>query len=116
MRLWGGALMGNLWFRLYSEFSDDPKVQMLPESMQRRLIMLFCSKCKQETLQEQQRAFHWRITMAELVETKALFVECGFIDEKWNLLNWNKRQFISDSSTDRVRRYRERNETLQKQD
>lgn len=42
----------------------------------------------------------------------------GFIDEKWILLNWNKRQFLSDSSTERVRRHRgglKQDETLQKQ-
>lgn len=108
--------MANPWFRLYSEFADDPKVQMMPESMQRRLIMLMCSKCKDETLHETQRAFHWRITLAELAETKALFIENGFIDESWNPINWNKRQFLSDSSTDRVRRHRQalkQDETLQ---
>ena len=35
------------------------------------------------------------------------------MDENWQPINWNKRQFISDSSTDRVRRFREKksNET-----
>jgi hypothetical protein len=109
----------NPWFRLYSEFSDDPKVQMLPEAMQRRLVMLFCSRCKGETLQETQRAFHWRISMAELQETKACFIEQGFMDDKWNVINWNLRQFLSDSSTDRVRKHRaalKQDETLQKRD
>lgn len=111
--------MANPWFRLYSEFEDDPKVQMMPEAMQRRLIMLMCSRCKDETLRETQRAFKWRISAEELAETKALFIENGFIDKDWNLLNWNRRQFISDSSTDRVRRYREgkkQDETLHETD
>lgn len=111
--------MPNPWFRLYHEFADDPKVQMMPEQMQRRLIMLFCSKCKDETLHETERAFHWRITETELAETKAVFLQKGFIDEHWNLLNWNSRQFLSDSATDRVRRFRQRkkqDETLQKRD
>jgi hypothetical protein len=99
--------MANTWFRMYAEFADDPEVQMMPEAMQRRLTMLFCERCKEETLRETARAFHWRITEQELAETKALFLEKGFIDEGWNLLNWNKRQFLSDSSTDRVRRHRE---------
>jgi hypothetical protein len=43
--------------------------------------------------------------------TKVLFVQQGFIDERWNLLHWSKRQFLSDSSTDRTRRYRERART-----
>lgn len=99
--------MANPWFRMYSEFSDDPKVQMMPEAMQRRLVMLFCSKCKGETLHETEIAFHWRISETELAETKSLFLQKEFIDEGWNLLNWNKRQFLSDSSTDRVRRHRQ---------
>lgn len=108
--------MANPWFRLYSEFADDPKVQMMSEAMQRRLTMLMCSRCKGETLRETELAFHWRISAAELEGTKAVFLENGFIDEKWNLLNWNRRQFISDSSTERVRRFREgkkQDETLQ---
>src|ERR1700676_2796674 len=98
--------MPNPWFRLYSEFADDPKVQMMPEPMQRRLVMLMCSHCKNETLHETHRAFHWRITPAELAETKALFIENGFIDDTWTLLNWSKRQYVSDSSTERVARHR----------
>ena len=111
--------MPNPWFRLYSEFAVDPKVQMLSEALQRRLVMLFCERCKCETLQETERAFHWRITIEELQKTKQVFVEKEFIDEEWNLTNWNKRQFLSDSSTDRVRRYRQglkQDETLLKQD
>jgi hypothetical protein len=68
--------------------------------------MLFCSKCRGEKLQDAERAFHWRISDAELAATKALFLEKGFIEGDWELVNWNRRQFISDSSTDRVRKYR----------
>lgn len=97
--------MPNSWFRLYSEFSHDPKVQMMSEAMQRRLVMIFCMRCS-ETLQERSIAFHLRISEEELQETKKIFIANGFIDEDWNLLNWRKRQFISDSSTDRVRKFR----------
>jgi hypothetical protein len=100
--------MANLWFRLYSEFEDDPKVQMMSEPMQRRLIMLMCRRCKGETLHETQMAFHWRISEREVAETKATFMLIGFIDSDWNLINWNRRQFISDSSTDRTRQHRQR--------
>jgi hypothetical protein len=99
--------MGNAWFRFYHEWDSDPKVQSMSEPMQRRLAMLFCSRCREETLHETDRAFHWRISPEELAETKALFLEKGFIDENWNLFNWNRRQFLSDSSTERVRRYRQ---------
>jgi hypothetical protein len=77
--------------------------------------MLFCSRCRHEKLTDQDRAFHWRISSLELADTKKAFLEKGFIDDNWDLLNWNRRQFISDSSTERVRRYRQglkRDETL----
>jgi hypothetical protein len=103
----------NPWFRMYSEIADDPKVQMMPEAMQRRLVMLMCLKCKGRLgkLSDMEIAFELRIPFPEASETKVLFLTQGFIDEKWDLVNWNKRQFISDSSTDRTRRYRERHET-----
>ena len=105
--------MANAWFRLYAEFEDDPKVRCLPEQMQIRLIWLFCERCKGVTISERHRTFHWRCSDAELANTKREFMAAGFIDEHWNLLNWNKRQFLSDSSTDRTRRYRERHRTSQ---
>lgn len=38
----------------------------------------------------------------------------GFIENDWSIPNWNKRQYVSDSSTQRVRKYRENR--AQKQD
>lgn len=115
--------MANPWFRLYSEFAHDPKIQMLSEAMQRRYVMLMCLRCSEvlETLHETEIAFQLRLTDAELQETKQLFVSKNFIDKHWNLLNWDKRQFVSDSSTMRVAKHRQKkkqesngNETLQK--
>jgi hypothetical protein len=109
--------MANPWFRLYSEFSSDPKIQSMSEPMQRRLVMLFCLRCGNvlETLQENEIVFALGISEEEWKETKELFVsKCfiRFIKGKCNITNWNKRQFISDSSTDRVRKYRANKETL----
>ncbi|WP_211261954.1 hypothetical protein [Stenotrophomonas humi] len=95
---------------MYSEFATDPKVQMLPEAMQRRLVMLFCMRCGDVTvtLGDAEIAFHLRISDTDLAETKALFIAKGFIDSKWNIKNWEKRQFSSDSSAARTRAYRDR--------
>ena len=103
--------MANPWFRLYSEFATDPKVQTMSEAMQRRLIMVMCLRCSNElgTLHETDMAFHMRITEAELAETKALFISKNFVTSTWRLKNWDKRQFASDSSTARVRKHREKN-------
>jgi hypothetical protein len=115
--------MANPWFRLYSEFAHDPKIQMLSEAMQRRYVMLMCLRCSEvlETLHETEIAFQLRLSTEELEETKQLFISKNFMDEQWNLLNWDKRQFVSDSSTMRVAKHRNKKkqvsnvvETLQK--
>lgn len=115
--------MANPWFRLYSEFAHDPKVQMLSEAMQRRYVMLLCLRCSEvlETLHETEIAFQLRLSTEELEQTKQLFISKNFIDKHWNLLNWDKRQFVSDSSTMRVAKHRSKKkqvsnvvETLQK--
>jgi len=100
--------MSNPWFRMYSEFSHDPKVQMMSEAMQRRYMMLMCLQCSNAlvTLHETEIAFHLRITDADLAETKALFISKGFINPDWILLNWEKRQFASDRSASRVAKHR----------
>ena len=101
--------MANPWFRVYSEFATDPKVQSMSEAMQRRLMMLLCLRCSDvlATLQDDELQFALHISESELAETKALFVRKGFTDSEWNLLNWDKRQFNSDSSTERSRKSRE---------
>ncbi|MBC9904780.1 hypothetical protein [Achromobacter xylosoxidans] len=102
------------WFRMYGEFATDPKVQMMPEAMQRRLVMLLCLQCSNgiETFHETERdssiAFALRISDAELAATKELFMRKEFINSDWTLRNWDKRQYASDSSTARVRRHREK--------
>lgn len=102
--------MANQWFRLYAEFASDPKVQMMSEAMQRRLIMLFCMRCSDVTvtLSDEEIAFQLRISSEELAETKALFVAKGFVDQGWNVVHWDKRQCASDSSAARTKAYRDR--------
>lgn len=103
--------MANHWFRLYAEFSHDPKVQMMSEAMQRRYIMLMCMRCSNDlvTLHDDEVTFHLRISAQDWAETKELFIKKGFIDSDLNLLNWEKRQFKIDSvssSAERVAKHR----------
>src|SRR5690606_30452645 len=74
------------------------------------------------TLQDDEIAFALRITEEELAETKALFIRKGFVTDEWEIANWDKRQYVSDSSAARVARHREKKKaesnadvTLQKQ-
>lgn len=113
--------MANQWFRLYAEFATDPKVQVLPEHMQRRLIMLFCLECSNgiRKLSDDELCFALRIDRETLHETFHLFQSKAFIDENRRIINWDKRQYKSDTSTERVKKYRaksmaNKDETFQK--
>lgn len=103
-----GEYVTHQWFRMYAEFLSDPKVQMMSEALQRRLIMLFCARCNgDETLQDEEVTFLLRIDAQEWLATKAEFIKRGFIDSHNKLINWDKRQYRSDSSSERVRKHRE---------
>lgn len=97
------------WFRFYAEFLNDPKIISCSERDQRRLVCVLCVKCTTERMSElsdAEMALAIRVKPSSLAATKKLFVSKGFIDEHWNVLNWDKRQFRSDDVTERVRRYR----------
>jgi hypothetical protein len=107
----GVALMANQWFRMYSEFANDPKVRTMSDELQIRLVRLFClrSSGPTENLSEDELIFGLGCNVSEtLHETKEAFQAKGFIDEKWAVLHWNNRQFVSDTSTERVRKFREK--------
>jgi hypothetical protein len=101
---------GLSWFRLYAEFSTDPKVQSMSEAMQRRLVMIFCLQCTDElsSLSNEEIAFALRIDDETLNETFHLFQRKGFLDKNNQIVSWNKRQYKSDKSTERVKKYREK--------
>jgi hypothetical protein len=103
-------LVANPWFRLYHEFATDPKVQMLSEALQRRFVMLLCLRCcnGDETLQDEEVAFQLRISVDEYASTKAVLMSKSLIDKDNKPIAWNERQFDSDSSTSRVRAYRDK--------
>lgn len=101
--------MANTWFRLYAEFSTDQKVQMMSESDQRRLVMLFCARCNGSvTLQDSEVTFLLRISNDEWSVSKQLFIEKGFISADNEVLHWEQRQYVSDSSKSRVAKHREK--------
>jgi hypothetical protein len=103
------------WCRLYSEFATDPKVQIMPEPMQRRLIMLFCFQADGclEAMDDETLGFAMHLNATELQKTKELFVKKGFLEgDSWIPRNWEKRQRVSDDGNERVKRYRERNKRV----
>ncbi|WP_212684829.1 hypothetical protein [Undibacterium baiyunense] len=85
--------------------------------MQRRLVMLLCLRCSNTlvTLHDDEIAFALRIDETELAQTKELFLRKGFIDSTWEIQNWDKRQFVSDSSAPRVAKHRAAKKEAQNQ-
>jgi len=121
--------MSNPWFRMYKEFALDPLIQSLAFEDQRHYVMLLCLKCDGLLDRQITQASKERIVLRSLGldpitanEAKRRLLEVNLIDKNWQPLAWNKRQFISDHSTERVRKSRNnkktgnRKETLQKQD
>lgn len=110
--------MANSWLRLYAEFATDPKVQMLSEADQRRFVMLLCLRCcnGDETLRDEEVAFQLRISTDEWAQTKQRLLERRLIGEDSKPRAWNKRQFVSDSSTARVAKHRAKAATAAKRE
>ena len=100
--------MANQWFRLYAEFANDPKIQMMSEADQRRFVMLLCARCSNGdvTLQDEEVAFQLRISNEEWALSKSLFMARNMIGDDNKPVAWDKRQFVSDSSAERVSRHR----------
>src|SRR5688572_25199669 len=83
----GTALMSESrpWFRLYTEFASDPKVQLLDETLQRRFVMLLCLAGAgiTPTSDVSQVDFVLRIGVSECERTRSILVSKGLIGDDW---------------------------------
>jgi hypothetical protein len=106
--------MANPWFRFYSEFASDPKVQILSEALQRRYVMLLCLHNADHYIdaKDDELAFALNITVDDWQETKAKLIQRGLLNEDGSIYGWEKRQTISDlkdpGAAERQKKYRER--------
>jgi len=105
--------MPNPWFRLYHEFATDPLIQSLAFEDQRHYIIILCLKCeglidRKIPYQSKERIIRRTLGLDAVAYTEAhnRLMELQLVDKKWQPCAWNKRQFISDSSTERVRKCR----------
>ena len=106
----------NTWFRLYSELLDDPKIQKLPTDIFKEWINLLCLACKHDGFLPSipDIAFAMRCSEPACIALLKVLKDEGLIDEKRGVMkphNWDVRQYKSDSSTDRVKRFRKRSKT-----
>ena len=101
------------WFRVYDDLVDDPKIQRLDPTLFKALINVWClASAHGGTLPSiEVIAFKLRMKPERVQRVLNELRAAGLFDDDERGArphNWDQRQFISDGSTSRVKRFRER--------
>jgi len=114
------------WFRLYHEFVDDPKIAMMSDSDQLLWIKALCLASDSRVrgailLSDEEICWKLRCTSETWKHAIDKFRAKGMIEHNLNgagyvITNWDKRQFESDCSAERVRSYRAKRMSKPEQD
>lgn len=103
------------WFRMYHEVVDDEKLRLLAFEDRWHYIAILCCKCKgildsdaDEQMLHRKLAVKLGLQIRELDELKRRLQEVGLIDDRWQPTGWDNRQYVSDHSTERVRKHRKK--------
>ena len=101
------------WFRIYDEVLSDPKIQTLSDKLHRFWFDCLCIASKNGGCLPAIQDIAWTIRKSEsaVASMVAELNEKGLLDREGTTFcphNWNARQFVSDVSTERVKRFRER--------
>lgn len=104
------------WFRLYDDVLNDPKVQRLSGDTFKFWINMLCIASKNGGVLPsiEDMAFALRVSNDVCSSLIDELKTCGLIDGGKRLVphGWEKRQYKSDTSTDRVKRFRERSRNV----
>ena len=102
------------WFRVYHRMIDDEKIRLIAFEDRWHFIAVCCLKAD-GLLDEPDSAMKWRkiavkmgVQARDLDEIKRRLFEVGLVDEAMQPLAWDDLQYRSDTSTERVRKYREK--------
>jgi len=103
------------WFRLWSDAVDDEKLRLLAFEDRWHFVALMCCKSQgildsqdHDAIMRRKVAVKLGLQVRELEEVARRLSEVDLINsESLQPLAWCKRQFESDLSTERVRRFRE---------
>lgn len=119
------------WLRLYTEIRNDRKLRRLPPAQRWLWVTMLTIARESPVPGALLLSENVPVNLEDLVDEAAITIEQvkagiqSFKDQEmieeingvYYLINWNKRQFTSDSSTPRVRRHRDKkqqqDETLQ---
>ena len=105
---------GIKWFRMYAEAVDDGKLRLLAFEDRWHFVALLCCKAQglldeSDALTRRKAAVKLGLDSREFEEVARRLAEVGLIDaQTLQPIAWDRRQFKSDDSKDRVRSYRER--------
>jgi hypothetical protein len=101
------------WFRVYDNLIDDPKIQRLDPTLFKALINVWCLASAHGGVLPSIEVIAFKLRIKPEKARRALndLREAGLVDDDEKGAhphNWDQRQFISDGSTSRVKRFRER--------
>lgn len=107
----------NVWWRAYNEALNDPKLQLLSGDLFKTWFNLICIASGNDGVLPcvADIAFALRLSEEETEKRLSALVDAGLFDrDKTGMKphNWNARQFKSDVSTERVKRFREKNRNV----
>jgi hypothetical protein len=104
--------MSSRWWRAYDEAVDDPKLQRLPPPLFKSWFNLMCIASMNGGVLPsiEDVAFKLHVSKLKAELTVSALHSAGLVDEietgKFAPHNWSGRQFQSDVSTERVKRFR----------
>ena len=110
--------MSIAWFRMYAESVDNAKLRTLAFEDRWHYVALLC--CKAQGILDSTDAkildriigvklgLDYSGPDSSLVAVKRRLLEIDLIDDRWQPTGWDERQYVSDTSRERTRRWRER--------
>lgn len=102
------------WFRLYGRIIANDKLQLLAFEDRWHFIAFCCLKNDgvldepESDLRTRRIAVKIGVQVRELDEITRRLKAVDLIDETWSPVSWNDLQFKSDNSSERVKKYREK--------
>lgn len=107
-------MSGLQWFRLYHRIVDDEKLRLLAFEDRWHFVALCCLKADglldtpNDNLRSRKIAVKLGVQLRELDEIGRRLQEVDLVDENLSPVSWDELQYKSDNSTNRVKKYREK--------
>lgn len=107
-------MSGLQWFRLYHRIVDDEKLRLLAFEDRWHFVALCCLKADglldspNDNLRSRKIAVKLGVQLRELDEIGRRLQEVNLVDENLSPVAWDELQYKSDNSTNRVKKYREK--------